>query len=495
LVNDVLWNWLFHWNSHLSVNRVESEVNLIQQAARGDVGAFEVLFTSHFQAVYNYALSLSGDPALAEDLTQDAFIRAHGSLARFGAPWKIRPWLFQITRNLLQDAIRRGRELSGSDEAAILQDPGPTPEQTMVSTERRARIRMAISQLPELHREALILRELEGLSYEDIAATMGVSLQYVRVLIHRARAKFQENYVLRLLAEEPLPDCTVLAERLDALHDGEPLGAEEERFVREHLRDCHLCQQRRRELAALSGMLGAGLPVQAPAGLDGRVWNRVRLAERWRRLGPRAAAAGGLAAILLVLSLFGWRALAAPAGGTPALPIASPTFTPPSTSNALFYTPTAQASLPSVPSGLPTQTLTAAPVLGPDIQSIAPTSTFTPLPPTPVPDTSGPAIDSFNHKPATIYSSGSGSCSPLTALITATITDPSGVQSAVVIFAHTSLGSVAMSNIGGSTWRASLGPFSGVGDGSVDYQVRAFDSLGNRSDTGFQSINILACLK
>jgi RNA polymerase sigma-70 factor (ECF subfamily) len=478
---------------------MENEINLIQQAARGDMAAFESLFQAHFRPVYSYALNLSGDPALAEDLTQDTFIRAHRSLSRFGSPWNFRPWLFQITRNLLQDHIRRGHDVPMVDEAgAAWPDPQPGPEQTMLSAERGARIRNALGRLPEHHREALILRELEGLSYDDIAATMGVSTQYVRVLIHRARAKFQENYALRLLAEEPLSGCNVLLERLDALHDGEPFSEADERFIRKHLSSCSTCQQRKRELAALSTLLGAALPVPVPAALEGRTLNHVQAAQRWRHFGTRAIVFGGLgvgALVLTLLSWMAWRALAAPANPTPATVVATATLTPPSTSNVQFQTPTLQPTLPPALLAIATETLVSTPVLPPDTPPAPPTWTFTPVPPTPIPDTDGPDITKFNHNPASIFTSGPGSCSTVTTMITATITDPSGIQSAVVIFAHTDFGSVPMSNAGGSIWRASLGPFSAVGDGTVDYQIRAFDNFNNRSDTGFKAVTILACLK
>jgi len=482
---------------------MESEITLIEEAAGGNIDAFENLFQTHFQAVYNYALNLGGDPALAEDLTQETFIRAHRSLARFGYPWKFRPWLFQITRNLLQDHDRRQRDLPELDDAAALvRDPGPGPEQTLLSSERNARIRTALRRLPEHHREALILRELEGLSYADIAAAMGVSSQYVRVLIHRARAKFQENYTVRLLSEEPQPACPVLAERLDALHDGEPFPEEEDRFIREHLRTCRICQQRQRELVALSTLLGAALPVPPPAALERQVRNRLRAPQNAAPPVPRVLLAGGLVIGTLVVAFSGWivwRGLAAPAGPLSIFSTitAAPSLTAtlPSTSNALFYTPTIPTGIQFVPAALATATLTPLPPLQPNVPLLPPTLTFTPKPPTPIPDTSGPSITKVGSAPGTIYANGLGSCSPLTTVISATISDPSGIQSAVVIFAHTSFGSVPMSNVSGSLWRATLGPFSGVGDGTVDYQIRAFDNLNNRSDTGFKTVVILACVK
>ena len=88
---------------------VEAEVRLIQRAARGDPEAFRPLFETHFQPVYHYALILSGEEAFAEDLTQEAFIRAHAGLARFGPPWKLRSWLLRTIHNLFLDRVRQGQ--------------------------------------------------------------------------------------------------------------------------------------------------------------------------------------------------------------------------------------------------------------------------------------------------------------------------------------------------------------------------------------------------
>ncbi len=475
---------------------MESEIRLIQQAGRGDKAAFETLFEAHFQAVYNYALNLSGDPALAEDLTQETFIRAHRSLSRFGPPWKFRPWLFQITRNLLQDHARRQHDLPELDEAvALMRDPQPGPEQTLLSSERSARIRNALRRLPPHHREALILRELEGLSYDEIAMTMGVSSQYIKVLIHRARAKFQENYAVRLLAEEPLPDCPVLNERLDALHDGETLSGEEERFIRDHLRSCRVCQQRQRELVAFSVMLGAVLPVSPPPGLEGRALDRVRSSQHWSHFTSRAVVAGGLAISALILILFGWfvwRGLTVPASPVPtSLALtASPsaTYTPPSTSNAMFFTPTLTSGVPFAPPAIATEPLSPPSISQPNIPPVPPTETFTPPPP---PDTDGPGIKNVSASPDSIFASQPKGCKANTSKISALVNDPSGVQSAVVIFVGTSAGFAPMSQVSGK-WQAVLGPFDSPG--AVNYQIRAFDNLGNRSNTEFLTLTVLACV-
>jgi hypothetical protein len=85
-------------------------------------------------------------------------------------------------------------------------------------------------------------------------------------------------------------------------------------------------------------------------------------------------------------------------------------------------------------------------------------------------------------------------CTNTTVTVTAQIADPSGVASAQVLFFHTAIGAVPMTNTGGTNWQATLGPYADVGDGTVDYQVRATDSQGNTSDSALSAIPILACI-
>ena len=92
------------------------DVRLVQKAAKGDRKAFTTLFYRYFQSVYNYALTLCRDPAMAEDLTQEAFIRAHTNLDRFGSPWNFRTWIFRLAHNYFIDLIRKEREVDSLEE-------------------------------------------------------------------------------------------------------------------------------------------------------------------------------------------------------------------------------------------------------------------------------------------------------------------------------------------------------------------------------------------
>ena len=88
------------------------DLQLVQKAVKGSRKAFTTLFNRYFQAVYNYALTLAKDPAVAEDLTQEAFIRAHANLHRLGPPYNFRAWVFSLTRNYFIDTIRKEKRFS-----------------------------------------------------------------------------------------------------------------------------------------------------------------------------------------------------------------------------------------------------------------------------------------------------------------------------------------------------------------------------------------------
>ncbi len=287
------------------------DIRLIQQAAKGDADAFATLFDQHYQAVYSYVLWQGGDPDLAEDITQETFIRAHANLHRLGPPWKIRAWLFRLARNLFIDHHRRKDPSVRLDTDIPLASDEPSPERQVLIGELSSPVKRALRGLSGHQREALVLREVEGFPYADIAEVMGMSLGNVKVMLHRARASFKEMYTDRLLVEEPLGKCEVLNELLDSFADFEQLSPDEERIVSEHIQDCDLCQQRRRELVAMGLLLRGMKPFLPSAHLRDRVLRRTaKHPEGPLRRVARLAAVGGAgglitAALWIGLPLFG----------------------------------------------------------------------------------------------------------------------------------------------------------------------------------------------
>jgi RNA polymerase sigma-70 factor (ECF subfamily) len=158
--------------------------------------AFDQLVLPHLDAAYNLARWLTRNGHDAEDVVQEAFLRAlkffggfHGSNAR--------AWLLTIVRNACYDWLRRNRpsEISApfEEEAHSPVDPSPTPEDLAVAMADRRRLREALEALPLAWREVLILRELEGLSYKEIADVAGVKIGTVMSRLARARAALQQQ--------------------------------------------------------------------------------------------------------------------------------------------------------------------------------------------------------------------------------------------------------------------------------------------------------------
>ena len=167
---------------------------------------WEEIVRTHADRVYRLALRLSGNVHDAEDLTQEVFVRVFRSLGSY-TPGTFEGWLHRITVNLFLDAVRRrGRvRMDGLPEDAAERLPGrePTPSQAYDERHLDADIIEALAALPPEFRAAVVLCDIEGLSYEEIAATLGVKLGTVRSRIHRGRTQLKTALAHRA----PRPDA------------------------------------------------------------------------------------------------------------------------------------------------------------------------------------------------------------------------------------------------------------------------------------------------
>lgn len=176
----------------------QSDLSLVQLAQRGDAGAFDALVRRYQHKVVKLVLRYVRDPAEAEDIAQEAFIKAYRALPRFRGESAFYTWLYRIAINTAKNVLAsRGRspiqyEVDRSDDddnydvVANLKDTA-TPEALALTEEIRSIVTAAIDALPEDLRTAIQLRELEGLSYEEIAAAMECPVGTVRSRIFRAR--------------------------------------------------------------------------------------------------------------------------------------------------------------------------------------------------------------------------------------------------------------------------------------------------------------------
>ncbi len=144
----------------------------------------------HADRVYRLAYRLTGNPHDAEDLTQETFIRVFRSLADY-KPGTFEGWLHRITTNLFLDMVRRRARLRMEglpEDSDRLPGGGPEPEQVFSDTHLDPVLQAALDELAPEFRAAVVLCDVEGLSYEEIGATLGVKLGTVRSRIHRGRA-------------------------------------------------------------------------------------------------------------------------------------------------------------------------------------------------------------------------------------------------------------------------------------------------------------------
>lgn len=178
-----------------------TEAELIQAARSGDQEAFARLVETHQGKVYALAYRMTGNREDAADLTQEAFLNAWRGLASFQSQSAFATWLYRLTSNACIDFLRREKRRSAlsitvEDDAqerqAEIPDLRHSPEQELERQESRQAVRQGLAALSSEHREVLVLRELEGLSYQEIAQQLGLEEGTVKSRIAWARMSLRE---------------------------------------------------------------------------------------------------------------------------------------------------------------------------------------------------------------------------------------------------------------------------------------------------------------
>jgi len=185
---------------------------LMARMASGDVEAFEQLLEAYQGAAYRYAYRIFRDRHIAEDVSQEFFFKLFRNAARYEPAGKFTTYFYKVLNNLCLDTLRRMNRKSLPDfqsfENPVL-DGMPeagnrgSPEEAARLSEERRLVREAIGRLPEAQRKVIVLRELEELKYREIADVLNLSLNEVKVLIHRGRKS-----LLRILQRSPLFEGT-----------------------------------------------------------------------------------------------------------------------------------------------------------------------------------------------------------------------------------------------------------------------------------------------
>jgi RNA polymerase sigma-70 factor, ECF subfamily len=170
---------------------LEAECDLIGRAQAGDRWAFGELVRLHREGVVNVVYRMCGDGHLAEDAAQEAFIRAWKHLPKYRPYAPFRNWLYRIATNVARDVLRRERETVDVEQLPLATSRAG-PETSLVRAQRGERVRAAVLALPEASREALVLREYEGLSYREIADTLDIPIGTVMSRLNYARKRLGE---------------------------------------------------------------------------------------------------------------------------------------------------------------------------------------------------------------------------------------------------------------------------------------------------------------
>ena len=164
---------------------------LVRRAQEGDAGAFEVLYRKLVGRIYALCLRMSRDGQRAEELTQDVFVRAWERLGSFRGESKFTTWLHRLAVNVVLQAGRtKGRRESREE---LVEDPGDYLKSVRVEfPATRIDLERAIASLPEGARTVVVLRDIYGYKYDEIATMQGVALGTVKAQIHRARKMLKE---------------------------------------------------------------------------------------------------------------------------------------------------------------------------------------------------------------------------------------------------------------------------------------------------------------
>ena len=257
-----------------------SDESLVAVAKEGDERAFEILYERHSPAILRYCRSLLRSTQEAEDVKQEVFVLAISALRRGAEPDAFRPWLYRVAHNACMSHLRVRRPVLVADNG-VLVGPAAMAEPVQHHREELRQLLDDIGKLPDVQRGALLLREMDGFSYEQVGEVLGLPLSTVRATIFRARRTLQG------LAQARDADCEVIQSELSDLADRRGRRG---RHITSHLTVCSNCRDFRDGLRRRPTVLG-GIAPAGPFGPAGLL-----LALKGKLLG--GAVAGGAGAAL-----------------------------------------------------------------------------------------------------------------------------------------------------------------------------------------------------
>jgi|ERR1041385_2740070 RNA polymerase sigma-70 factor (ECF subfamily) len=182
-----------------------SDDEIVARVLAGDVASFENLVRRHNSRVYRAVRAILRNDGEAEDVMQDAFVRAYEHLGDFEGRARFSTWITRIAVHEALARVRRGKRLtsleSNGDEPLMATSPESSPEQRMSDVEMRSVLEAAVSKLPDDFRAVFVLRAVEGMSGAETAECLGIPEETVKTRLHRARTRLQE-VVMRSIEPE-----------------------------------------------------------------------------------------------------------------------------------------------------------------------------------------------------------------------------------------------------------------------------------------------------
>src|SRR6201996_5131674 len=233
--------------------RLQSDDRLIALLRRGNTAAFEVLVSRYESRLMAFCRHLLGSREDAEDVLQEVLTAAFNAILADDRPINVRPWLYRIARNRSLNHLRRIQAIGVDSMDHHLSEYGASTADKVHEREEFRLLVGDIHELPETQKTALVLREMDALSYEQIAEAMETTVPSVKSLLVRARVSLAEAAEARLLSCDEL--------RIELAEVAEGLQRRPGALVRRHLRACERCSTFRTELKKTNRALAALLPV------------------------------------------------------------------------------------------------------------------------------------------------------------------------------------------------------------------------------------------
>ena len=176
----------------------DQDINLVDRHRYGDEQAFEEIYQKFGPMIHNLSLRMAGNSSEAADLTQEIFLRVYRHLGKFKGRSSLKTWIFRVGINCCRSKLKRRsvlrRRFPEADMRQLesVEDPTPSPERRAIAVDSSSQVTAALSKLPLVYREAVVLRDIQGLSYSEIAVVARVRIGTVRSRIARGRLRLKD---------------------------------------------------------------------------------------------------------------------------------------------------------------------------------------------------------------------------------------------------------------------------------------------------------------